>query len=296
MSQPLASFTEDYIVRADCSARYADQLRWCVRGFGSYLGRDPVLSDLSAESINRWLGSMKTAGLAAETRRSRRRMLLTLSTDAARQRLIQPIPRELVARVKAHPTLPTGLSYVQARTVVEKLTHPDKPHRRWLNYTYRSTGICRGDYWRAFILASWDTGAPADLRDLRWSEIQPDGRVFRLRGKTQKPLAWVLSPATLSALEEIRSPEREFVFPLSGRLEVFRRDAKYVIQVVAGIPDRTLGDFRSGAGTDAELTHGTGAGSKLLGNTPAVFDKHYAVRHLLPVAEVAPRPLVDTTA
>ena len=289
----LHSFAEFYCLQHDASTNYTNQVRWCVDAFAKYLGREPLLDDLSPETINRWLFQMKADGLATDTRRSRRRMILMLASEAARQRRMEPLSRDLVARIKTQPRMVDGFSYEEAQKLIDRLLHPPMRHRRWLDFVYRHTGIHRGDYWLAYILATWDTGAPADLRLLRFSDIRPDGTVDTLRKKTGKPLQWQLSPATMQAIAEIREPARDLVFPLPGRIEVFRRDAKYVIQHIGGI-QRSLGQLRRGAGTDAEIVHGEGAGCKLLGNTQAVFAKHYAIRRLMPRSAVAPRPLLPS--
>lgn len=286
----LLSFTSEYAIRQDVSAGHAEQLRITVRQFGMRLGREAQLTDLTVAAINGYLGQLRE-GFAAETRRSRRRILLTLADDAARLGLIAPINRAMIAKVKARPALPCGLTWEEARGVLTAVNHLGGPQERWLRFKYRKTGITRRAWWRAYLASCWDTGAPADLRQLRWDEIREGGFVWKLRGKTAKPLRWQLSEYALLAIEQIREPVRELVFPLPGTLGLFRREAKFILETVAGLKGQTLGGYRSGAGSDAELRHGRGAGSALLGNSPAVFARYYA----LPVVGgdvQAPKPLM----
>jgi hypothetical protein len=289
----LNDFRKDYVLRTDVGDGYADQLRWVVRGFEAHLQRAASVSDLSHEQINSYLAHLRKAGYAGETRRSRRRMLLTLASDAARLRLIEPTNRDMVARVKVVPKMPDGLTWEQARHVIICLNSKATKHNKWLSFRYRKTGLVRRDFWRAYLSAAWDTGAPADLRALRWDELQADGRVFRLRHKTGKTLHWALSTYTMEAIARLATPERELVFPLSGGLNLFRRDVRKILVEIAGLENETLGGFRSGAGTDAEMHHGRGAGCQLLGNTPEVFVKHYEIPELIRRPALAPRPLMD---
>lgn len=290
---PLIHFVDDYAIRRDVCRDYRDQLAWCTAAFSRHLGRTATLGDLIPHSINSFLAVMKSDNLAGETRKSRRRMLLSLAADASRLRIIEPVHRDLVARVKAPRHIPDGISYDEARRVVQSIRRPSCPeHGRWLRYCYRSIGATRRQWWLAYLLASWDTGAPADLRTLRTVDVRSDGHVYTLRHKTGKPLHWHLSEATMTAINElIAAHRRDTVFPLPGRLDSFRREARHIITVIAGLQGKTLGGFRSGAGTDAELTHGAGAGSQLLGNTPQIFHQHYAIPEILQRDVKGPRPL-----
>lgn len=289
----LTDFVEDYLQRTDVGEAYAEQLRWCVRGFSKFLERPACLDHLNSRDINAYLAHLRKAGYAGETRRSRRRILLTLSSDAARQRLIDPVNRDMVARIKVFPAVPDGLTWSEARNIIIAINAKGK-YDHWFCYRYRKTGIVRRDWWRAYLSACWDTGAPADLRSLRWEELQENGRVYRLRGKTGKPLRWQLSSYTMDAIARLANPPyRPLVFPLWGCLDRFRREARKIIQEVAGLKGKSLGGFRSGAGTDAELRHGTGAGCQLLGNTPQVFVKHYEIAPLIERPAMSPRPLMD---
>lgn len=291
MVSTLKEFAVDYAVRRDVSDGYSKQLVWCVGAFDRYLGRDSLLSDLTAETINAFLADQKKRGLSADTRKSRKRMLMTMATDAADLRLIEPVQRERVAKVKTTPTIPDGLSWEEANTVIRAVMHRGGPHERWLRYRYKSIPIRRRDWWSAYLRCCWDTGAPADVRTLEFSEIREGGRVYKLRSKTGKLLAWQLSTGTLKAIEAISEPERVLVFQLPGRLELFRREAKHIIQEIAGLDGKTLGGFRSGAGSDAEFLHGPGAGCSLLGNTPEVFRRHYEIPELASREPKAPRPI-----
>lgn len=288
----LANFVEDYLLRTDVGEGYAEQLRYCTRGFSKFLDRMARVDDLNSQQINAYLAHLRKEGYAGETRRTRRRMLLTLASDAARARLIDPVNRDMVARIKVFPSMPDGLTWGEARHVLITINAKNK-WDRWLSFRYHKTRIVRRDWWRAYLSACWDTGAPADLRALRFSDLTPEGRVFKLRGKTGKPLRWQLAPYTMAAIERIASPERDLIFPLSGDVTLFRREARKILQEIAGLAGKTLGGFRSGAGTDAELRHGTGAGCQLLGNTPQIFVRHYEIAPLIQRPAPAPRPLMD---
>lgn len=289
----LEAYVKAYALRNEVGKGYQAQLKWCVAAFSKHLGRPALLSDLIPDRINEWLYALREEDYSAETRRARRRMLLALAADAARARLIEPLNRDLIAKVRATPKLPDGLTWEEARHVIRTIEKATGKHARWLYYAYRNSGITRANWWTAYLSASWDTGAPADVRLLRFSDIRPDGRVFLLRGKTGKPLRWQLSECTRDAIEVIREPVRELVFPLPGNLNLFRRDAAKILQEICGLRGKTLGGFRSGAGTDAELVHGRGAGSELLGNTPAVFSRHYEIAPVLDRPVPTPRPLKE---
>jgi hypothetical protein len=292
----LQAFAAEYSRRNDVSSAYAQQLRWAVQALARYLNRPATISDLTSEQINQWLYKLREQAYSPETRRGRRRMLLTLAADAARQGLLAPVNRDMIAKVRSTPKLPDGLTWLEARRVIDALTLVGTRHERWLRYRYRSTGISRRDWWTAYLAACWDTGAPADLRLLTFDEISPSGLVSRLRAKTGKLLRWQLSPFALEAIGRIHSPRR-LVFPLAGGIGLFRSEARKILHAIAGLPaEKSLGGFRSGAGTDAELRHGSGAGCQLLGNTPAVFQRHYEIQPVLQRPVMSPRPLMGASS
>lgn len=283
-------FIRAYAAKQDVSNGYRAQLIFAINSFAKFLNREPLLCDLTELNINEWLLALKEQGLAADTRKSRRRNIRTLASDAARCGLIKPVNPDMLVRIKSLPTLPDGLSREEARRIVVSVMNANKTKDiRWLSHRY-STGLSRRQFWLPYLLACWDTAAPADLRHLRWRDIEPDGFVSTIRHKTGKPLQWQLSDATMRAIREISEPARDLVFPLWGGINVFRVDARHIITKIAGLKHRSLGDFRSGAGTDVEGC--TGNGHQLLGNSRNVFEKHYKIDRLMPRKAVAPRPLI----
>jgi hypothetical protein len=76
----------------------------------------------------------------------------------------------------------------------------------------------------------------------------------------------------VAAIDATFPPDRPLCFPTWGRLELWRREALRLVKL-AGLSGG-IGQLRHSSGTAVELHH-PGRGHEHLGNTRAVFERHY---------------------
>lgn len=272
--------------RGDLSRGYLKQLLACVSAIDKYLERESTTDDLTAETINNWIDwALSHTELVKTTINNRRRAFRTLAKAYTNQELTG------VYCVRPHNKLPDGYSWQQAKAIVDSVR---RCQSQWLEFRYRAIGIKRRDWWYAYLLACWDSGAPTDMRLLRKSELAEDGCIWKLRQKTGKLISPQLSTEALRAIKKISKRKDDLVIPkwcncVNSKCisQEFR-----VIRDLAGQPG-TLKWFRSGSGTNAEDEH-PDQGHIHLGNSRRVFLAAYLVRKHLTRKRptVKPRPLV----
>ena len=251
-----------YVGEREVSAAYRDGLRFCIADLERFRGDDLHVTDLRPELVNQWLAHAAKRGLSAETRKSRRRMVLTLWGYAADLDLVAG-PRR-VSPVKGRDRVNSAWT---ATEVGQLLDACDQLHG-----TYRN-GVDRRLYWSAYVRAAWDSGLRGcDLRRLERSQIRPDGTVTLVQHKTGRRIRCRLRPATVAAIDATYPPDRPLCFATWGRLELWRREALRLV-TLSGLKGG-IGRLRHSSGTAVELEN-PGRGHEHLGNTRAVFEKHY---------------------
>jgi integrase len=194
-------------------------------------------------------------------------MFLTLADAAFEDGLCPAIRRRKVMRVALPERIPLAWTVDQAKRLLAACDR--------LTGHHAATGIRRRDYWRSFVLAAWDTGLRGcDLRRLRVDVVvgAPGGRLVHVQHKTKKKVAVTMRSETIQAIHQTIPPERELVWPLWGRLELFRREARRLVRF-GGLPG-SLKCLRSGSGTAVER-ESRGRGHEHLGNTRKVFEASY---------------------
>jgi integrase len=260
---PLAEFVERYIASRDISDGYSDQLRNLVRSFEASIGQTVYTESLTPELANRHLKATRER-MTPETRKSHRKMLLTLWQAAADAGLTGEPPRRKVMPIRVPDKLQRAWDVEQVRML---LAAAERLRR------YYPHGIERRAYWRSYIMAAWDSGLRGcDMRLVPREAIGDDGRCVLVQHKTGKIRKVHFRPETMAAINETFPPNRETVWPLWGRLEQWRRDAKKLV-ILAGLKG-SIGLLRHSSGTAVEVQC-PGRGHEHLGNTRAVFEKHY---------------------
>lgn len=280
----LRDFLADYIGCRDLAASSVEQLTCFVNALERWRGEPLSVSDLTHGMINDYLRWSRER-YSPDTRRNRRAMFLTLADAAFEDGLCQAIRRRKVMRISLPDRTPTAYTVEQARRLLlacESLTGH-----------HAATGIRRRDYWRSFILAAWDTGLRGcDLRRLRIDSVldAPSGKIVHVQAKTRKRIAVTFRSETLLALHRTLPPERILCWPLWGRLELFRREAKRLVRL-AGLPG-SLKCLRAGSGTAVER-QSPGRGHEHLGNTRRVFERNYLDETQLDSDRPLPPPIAD---
>lgn len=278
----LTDFVRLYASQRDVVESYVDQLTWCVRALDVAVG--PVdVGHLSTELVARALQRWRQRGLSDETRRSRRRMLMTLWKDASRRGLV-PWPLWPPAPVTVADRPAKGWTHRQVQQLLaaaEAMPGVVSPSR---------LPLARSLYWSSYVAAAWDTGLRGcDMRRLRLADIGEDGTVQLVQKKTGRRHIVRLQPATVRRVDRCaEAMPRPLVWPAWGRIELWRRQAAHLVKL-AGIAG-SIGHLRHSSGTDVELRH-PGLGHKHLGNTAVVFDREYFNPALGPYNRPSPTPL-----
>jgi integrase len=186
-------------------SKRTDQLfRYSIRLFGETLGRPATLDDLTDIAVSRHLQRLleqnrKPAGVNKE-----RRQLVALWNLAAKKRLVDQFP--------VLPTVHEPQQLPKAWTVEEMW--------RLRMACNMQPGVYHGVparlWWVALHCVLFATGERiAAVMQLRWRDISGDVVVFPAESRKGSKRASVatLTPAALAALDEIRLPKRELVFP-----------------------------------------------------------------------------------
>ena len=88
-------------------------------------------------------------------------------------------------------------------------------------------GVPAGRWWVALHLVLYSTGERVSaVLESRWNNLSGDRLLFPAESRKggRKPLLATLSPEALEALERIRKPEREIIFPWSfGRTYLYKK-------------------------------------------------------------------------
>jgi integrase len=143
-------------------------------------------------------------------------------------------------------------------------------------------GIPAAKYFQAWIWTEYDTGLrPSDMQRVEFLQYSPKERCIVLtQHKTRKPHVVFLGDETVAAIEEIREPMRERIFPLTwGGLRKWA-DKLYILAGHHGFqknPGQNLGTLRKTHATTIYIEHGDAAAAESLGHVSGtrIVRKHY---------------------
>jgi integrase len=186
------------------SPRTKTLFRYSIRLFGQTLGRPAELSDLSDLTVARHLERLIEERRAPAGVNKERRQLVALWNLAARKRLVDEFPS--ISTVREPERLPEAWSMEELwRLRIACNMEPGT-----------IAGVPAGRWWSALHLVLYSTGERVSaVLDTRWSDVSGASVVFPAESRKgkRKPLLATLSPEAVEALERIRLPERELVFP-----------------------------------------------------------------------------------
>lgn len=172
--------------------------------FGKYLGRPARLADLNDETVGGWMRSMKREGIAVATING------------------------YFAKVRAFWEWAARRQMVDEFTTLERIPEPERVPSAWtreeLGRLFKACEGMQGDvcgvpaagWWYALHRVAWDTGERLNaLLSIRWEWIE--GRSLSIPAEVRKggrkSMVYQLKAPTLDALDAIRQPTREVVFP-----------------------------------------------------------------------------------
>lgn len=260
LSQLLGCYSRSRGLR-DSSIAY---FRRCLSQLDRFLGRPATVHDLDADTVNRWLWSLRSK--APHYRRSLRTAIVALWRFAAELHLTPNCAR--VAQVRINYRCPRSWSAEEVAEIREV--------SRILPGSFRNTSIPRGRYFHTLIGAAWYLGlSSADLHQLTLRDFAVNGQLAISRQKTGQRVNVGLPPDEWDAVVRFACWRRGVdgpVWPLWGTPEAFRRQFRLLVHSV-GL-DGSWKVLRASAGTAYELAH-PGQGHMFLGNTRDVFLKSY---------------------
>ncbi len=283
----LASFfNEVYQPRRllNCSPRTLEQYQIALRHFGRFLGRTPLVTDLDSDRIADFLAHLSSIR-QANTVRNNRAMLVALATYAQKRGLLVEVPD--VMPVRPLRRLPTSYTIEE----ISRLLAACHGVRGEID------GVPGRLFWSALFLVAYDTGARARaIWMLQWSNWTPPILVFRAETQKQKADQILrVSLQTVHALEAIRQPHRDLIFPWSKCQRLKSMKIKRIFKA-GGLPHgrrdllqrirRTCATLMDRAGGDAcrQLGHSSDAVTRASYLDPS---------HQPQAVDVLPRPIVQ---
>jgi integrase len=255
--------------RIAVSEGWADQLRIAIGRLEEWHGGEVHVSQLSEPFLRGFLSSY-AEHQAAGTVNGKRGALLALWQCAWEEGLVeQPPKRTQVRRVQSDERVPEAWTADEMGAILRAC----KTCRGEIG------GIRASDWWRSMLLVAYDTGErrKALLATMpKQIDMVKEHIVFR-NTKTKRQRWCKLAPETIGALRLVYAPTFAVVWPWEGSLKALH-DRLCVILRRAGVRfGRDAGGvwhkFRRTSGSLVEMAGGDGA--KHLGNTRAVFERHY---------------------
>lgn len=243
----------DYILSHDLAEESEHYYRRMVGVLCSWAGRRIPLSDFTPAIVNRMLLYKQRAGLSSHYRRSLRNAM-----------------RALLAFHCGGPV--TGqLRSVQLDDLVIRVWTAAEVAILIAACGYMRESSKR-EWWRTIIAAGYYTGlSSVDLWRLRHRDITAQGRLAIRRSKTRKPVVATIPEPWLSALRQL-SWQQELVWGRPMATQVFQATFRRIVSK-AGLSG-TFKQLRKSCGTSIEMRY-PGRGHIALGNSRAVFEKHY---------------------
>lgn len=252
LSDLLAQYIEnhDYGV----SPGHAKQLKVSLRAWGTFLGSEPTVADLTDERINGYLDWMR-AHRKPDTCRTRRGNLLILWHWAFQESITDTAPRR-VRKIRRVDRLPTAWTLEEIRSLIAAAGE--------LTGAFHLKPWKRSAWWSSLIRAGYDTGLRlGDLLAIRSSEIRASMQI--LQHKTERWVHVSLRPATLAAIDQtLADGSRELVWESWCGEETFYFHFRRLVST-AGIRPGTFRWLRRTAATQLERLE-PGRATELLGH------------------------------
>jgi integrase len=277
----LGAYAREYGLLRDVRPETLRQYQISADLLERWAGAAVPLEQLDERSVSEFLRDY-SGQVAASTVRSKRNQILALWRAAAEDGFCDPPTRRVrAARVPVAPVEAWERSEVEL--LLEAAARLPRRH---------PCGLRRSAWFDLAIRVAWDSGLRwGDLVALPVAAIRPDGTASVVQSKTGRPAVFRLAPGTMEALRaSLAACPRAIVCPWPASHETFLAQVRRLVKK-AGIRAGTWKFIRRGSGTDVEVQRG-GAGHLHLGNTRAVFDRHYGSQAIIGRATPAPRELL----
>lgn len=174
-----------------------------IAAYSGYLGREATMADLEDVAVAQYLTSLESH-LAPHTIAKERSQLLAMWTCAAKRRYVDRWP-DIPA-----PPLPRRTPIAWTAAELRQLL--DACRRERGEYC----GVPAADWWVALHLVIWDCAERIGaISRIEWRDLRGDWLIVRaeLRKGRRSDACHRLGKDTMAALEKIRQPARDAVFP-----------------------------------------------------------------------------------
>ncbi len=267
--------------------------RSVLRALAQHLGRSPKTTDFREETLAPFLTAYSQNHSPTTVATARDKLLALWRFACGRLAGIEE-PQLIPWRVpRANPTAWTPEELARLLGAARRF----RP-RLWHRATYCGLAPCL--WWPAFLLTEYDTGfRKTAALELRWSDVDLEQGWAIARAahqKTDRDELRSLAPDTTAALQAIRWPDRERVFPFGAQGPTFYLHFAMILRA-AGLPfthrDKTQRLRRTHA-TWLAVQAGQAAAQESLGHSSLrLTQRHYLdARYVRSVnaAALLPRP------
>ena len=258
----LLDWVDEYELSHDVSDETAAMYRVSVKTAEKWADETFMVSTMGDRKLNAALAAMQEAGRSPDYMRSIKSAVCAIWRDAADAGLCEH-PRKIRsirARIQ-RPEIWTPQEIAKLVAGAGKLTGQ-----------FRTLELSRPHYWKTLISVAWDTGLRRrDLHQLTTRDLKPE--FVWSQHKTAKSVKVRLRDSTLQLVKAWHRDETGPLWPMWASDNAFRMDW-YRIVGLAAVPYGPFKRIRKSAGTAAEEVT-PGAGHYLLGNTRAIFERHY---------------------
>lgn len=270
MSDTVFDLLDDYLLTHDLKEGTAGYYRRMIGVLCQWAKRRVPRSEFTPDLVNRLLLDKQRSGLSSHYRKSLRsglRALLVHHQGGALTGKLRPV------RVDDLEIEVWSAAEVQ-RLIDACLPIRDEHRRRWF---------------QTIIAAGYFTGlSNCDLWALPRKAIDKTGIVRTKRAKTGKPIVARVPVAWLIELQLLRPLAEGLVWGRPMSREAFRRAIRKIVRR-AGLKG-SFKKLRKSCGTSIEMLY-PGRGHIALGNTRAVFERHYFGRKRLDDDPMGPEGL-----
>lgn len=268
----LATAVDQIATECDLQKSTIGQYRKAVSRYSEFIGNQAKSSDLTGPRLNEFIAFLQTK-VTNTTASNYRRALCRVWNFLTQEEGKTSYEIRRLRRPKSVEQPVVAWSLADLRMLLESCNLFEKRMLR--------LGISARDYFRALLLAAYDTALrPSDLFLVRWDQFSKEDRSIALiQHKTGKPHIVFLSDETVLAIETIRSP-RDKIFPLTwGGIRrwmdrIFEGAAK---EGFVRLPGKNLGTLRKTNATQVFIADGEAAAAESLGHSSGtrIAKKHY---------------------
>lgn len=249
---------ENYLLYRDLATETADWYRRIVSVYTAWAGGEVPLESFNGEQISRLLADKQRQGRRPSYVKSLRNGLVAVLRE-----IRGAAPVERVRSVRVPPFEPEAWTGEEVERLLLACNRmPAASRKRWVK----------------IVAAGYYTGLDrCDLEKIKRRDITDDGSIYWRRSKTKKPVLVAIPLPLLETIDSESPGQNDFVFKMGITKEWFRR-------VFAGIVRRarlcgTFKKLRKTSGSSVEAAN-PGKGHQHLGNTRAIFERHYEAKKL----------------